>query len=167
MKFSISVMLVFFGTFFCGCHQQNPKTEIEFFNGVHFDLTKDESIVPINKLLNAHYKSLFIDSTINMPLYKVIHNNEYTIYIAIPFKFPLRKINANNLIKSDTIIPTNISSLDTSNTCYRSYQKKDTSIIEYACNIQSSLFYLVGTTTSPKVAQQMFNYQSLSKRFQH
>lgn len=143
---------------FC-CNTQQEENSITIFNNISFLVLKNEKILGTDHLLASEYFNLIENQDIQIPLYKSLNTDKYTIHIGIPYQAKLSNLNK---IRLDNNLTEIIS--DSSTFTYKKYTIKQKNIIEYAYKKNTNLLYLLAITHSDSIANSVLLPESLSHR---
>lgn len=145
------------------CTSNKEKGEVFVFNNISFKLIEGERVVNTDYLIAENYQSYFKSSNIQNPLFRCIKNQDYTIYLSIPYNTSI-----DTLMKFQILGQTaGLTELQTDTiTYFFKRQNNDTTYIsEYSTVIDKNIIYLLTTTNSKKVSDSLFNQTDLSNRF--
>lgn len=149
--------------FLVSCQPQNEH-EIPLFNKFKFHTDSTEKIAAIDSIAQIPYIQHFnnIDD-IQIPLYRIVQGNAYTIYLGIPFHTNLKSIAAAKAAKpnADTVLGL----LETPEYYYRQYKKGNLYLTEYMRNIDSaSIICVFAATDKAQIASDALSAEKLSDR---
>lgn len=154
-------LLVSIPLFLFSC-KGNSNNELHLFNNIMFKLHEDESRIQITGELQEAYFHYINEKPYQAPIFMIIENHNYLIYIGIPVATNLQEIADAGIIEGAQIITGPESDLSTYT--YRRYSYDADFISEYAVNVNDNLFFLFAMTDSQEVSESMFNLKELSGR---
>lgn len=155
-------------TFLCivltlwGCTSKEEH-EITLFNDTTFKLTEGEAMSSIDAKTEEDYYSYLNNNTaIQIPLFKCITSETYSIYLGLPIHttikkladFKLKEVNNSSFFESDT-----------TSYFYIRHQNKDKYISEYAKVVDGNTIYVLTVANALNVSDSLFNVEALSNRF--
>ena len=154
-------LLISLPLFLLSC-KSNSNNELHLFNNIMFKLHEDESRVQITGELQEAYFHHINEKPFQVPIFMIIENHNYLIFIGIPVATNLQEIADAGIIEGAQIISGSESDLSTYT--YRRYSYNAKFISEYAVNVNDNLIFLFAMTDSQEVSASMFNLKELSGR---
>lgn len=144
------------------CSNQR-ENEISVFNNINFHFKHNESVENITQSTITLYDSLFNGQYSEIPLYKKIRHQQYSLFLGLPFNTSLKKLKTQKYAIPDSLII----SKESNDSCFIiNYKIDKTFATEYAIQInKKSLIFLSGLTTKQAIADSLFTLENLSKRF--
>lgn len=139
---------------FWSCHNQSNRMDL--FAGLNFRMEKGEHQAPIDENLHADFKTFVPNS--NVPLYRVIESDDYRIFIGLPFRTSLEELTGG-----DSAVFSIVQS-DSDTVFYKKYTTESTVVVKFAKRYKDNLVYLVATTTSPLIADSLFDRTAWANR---
>lgn len=139
----------------------NSNNNIPLLNNNFFNTFPNEKINKIDTRVVNKFKALFQNQSIQIPLYRYIVTQQYSIFLAIPFNTnikSLKNFNLNNTYKLDTL------ESDSLNYVYKSYRNKNEYISIYSELLNNNLVYILTITESKRFSDSLFNKMGLSNR---
>ena len=158
MKKTLLLLLVI--SFF-SCNNQSEKNLL-LFNNVSFALLQNEKISNITSIEKDKFFSHFNEQAQQIPMYKCIKGDAYTVYIALPFNTTIQELCAADFIVCDQDVLTPI---EASEYYYKKYKCVDRFVSEYAISIDNNIVYVLATTSLESVADSLFSYEAIKNRF--
>ncbi len=159
MRFFLTFLLAFT---FLQCNNQG-KNEVSVFNNINFHLKPNESVENITQSTVALYDSLFNGQFSEIPLYKKIRHQQYSLFLGLPFNTNLKKLKSQKYERPDSVI---ISKAANDSCFIINYRIDKTFATEYAIQIdQNSLMFLSGLTTKQAIADSLLTLENLTERF--
>lgn len=143
------------------CNNPN-KDRLFLFNKISFDLKKNESLVELDSLHKTKYYSYFLNQDIQIPLYRCIKTNEYTIFIGIPLNSSIGQLKKINLNSSLRIIS---DKSDSSLFFYRSFSNKTENVSIYSRDFDDNIVFVIALSKSYKPDSNYFDFESINTRF--
>ncbi len=154
LLFSVSLFL-----FNC---KGNSNNELHLFNNIMFGLHEDENRVQITRELQEAYFYYVDEKPFQVPIFMIIENHNYRIYIGIPVGTNIQELAGSGLLEGAQLISGPES--DLSSYAYRRYRYDAHFISEYAVNMNDNLVFLFAITDSQDVSDSMLNLNELSGR---
>ena len=87
----ISVLL--FLLVLISCKSAISDQEVFLFNDISFNLRNNEKIVGLDKKNVAIFDSCFLNRKIQLPLFKCIKNDDYSLYLALPLDASIKELS--------------------------------------------------------------------------
>jgi len=140
-----------------GCHPKPKETLL--FDNVYFNNLQNEEI--ITELNNVHqdYQQLIKDKKIQIPLYRAIKAEEYTIYIGFPYQTNLQSLSQRPLFDAKII-----NQYDTTDMTYKAYQLDSMYVTEFSRKINQNFIYILAKTKSDSIQNTVLNTEKLVSR---
>lgn len=137
------------------------NNEIALFNETSFIIFEDEVICSIDFETKNKYTENFNNSNIQVPLFKYIKNNNYEIFIGIPYNTSIDLLYQKKNGINDSLLNSKLDSL-----CYfKNYKRSEKYITEYVSKVDASSLIQISTMTiSKEISDSLFNIFELSKR---
>ncbi len=146
----------------CACTSKK-ESEITLFNDITFKLIEGERSVNINAKAKENFHFYTSEHTsIQMPLFKNIESEYYTIYIGIPINTSIKQLAA---LKSSHIDNPLSFNTDEASYLYISHYNRNKYISEYCKKIDNNTIYVLTVSHTPETSDTLFNMEALSKRF--
>jgi hypothetical protein len=161
MKNRLIILLLLF--IFISCNQKKDNRYLSLFNNISFITeTNERPAKVITPSIKDTYQSLYNQSSIQIPLFKCIQANEYTLYIGLPYNTSISK-----LIESQSAHQAHFSDFrsDSLTYYYLSQKTNDVYLAEYTVNCNGNLIYVLAETKNSAVCDSLFNFDKLSNRF--
>lgn len=153
--------LVFYLLLLLSC-KSNNNSDLHLFNNIMLKLQEGESKAQITQKLQDAYFQYIDKKPFQVPIFMIIENHNYLIYLGIPVGTNLQEIADSDIIEEAHIISSPESDLSTY--AYRRYIYDAEFISEYAVNINDNLIFLFAITDSEEVSESMFNLKEISTR---
>jgi len=159
MKYGVSLILAVL--IIAGCSPENTE-EIAIFNEISFALHEGESIADFGDREKDQFHSYFSNTDIQVPLFKYITADDYSVYMGLPFNTSVRDISGFRLLNT----PQNQSAVrtDSASYFYINHRSETNYISEFVIDIDENMIYIIAETDSPQLSDSLFNYTALSKR---
>jgi hypothetical protein len=119
--------------------------EIRLFNNLTFILCQGEYIAEINTGIVNKYTGYFNNQDIQIPLFRYIKNDNYEIFIGIPYNTAFEKLALSRLAVSDS---SRQNFKNDSSFLYNRYVKNGYIITEYSEEFDNSSIIFISTITS-------------------
>lgn len=159
MKY-ILITLLAFSLIRCNNAQ---KDEIPVFNNINFHLEDGESTVNITQTTIDLYDSVFNGQFSEIPLYKKIQHQQYSLYLGLPFNTNLKKLKHQKYEIPDSLV---LSKTANDSSFIIEYKIDKTFAIEYATQInKKSIMFLSALTTKKEIADSLLNMKKITERF--
>lgn len=158
MKINISFLIILFIT---SCSSKN-RNNIVLFNNIAFELHGSEKSLLIDSLSQHDFQSNFNNSNIQVPLFKFIKANNYSIFLGLPINISLKKLMQFKATESpsDAIIET-----DSISYFFIKYKNEEEHKIELIKSYDNNIIYVVASTTSEMISDSLFNKKIIFDRF--
>lgn len=140
----------------------NSNNDLHLFNNIMFSLNEDESRTQITEELQEAYFKYINEKPFQVPIFMIIENHNYQIYIGIPVGTNLEELAGADIKEGAQIITDPESDLSTY--AYRQYSYDAEFISEYAVKVNENLLFLFAITDSYEVSESMFNLNELAGR---
>jgi len=147
--------------FIASCSTKNQNNVI-LFNNINFKLHASEKKLLFDSLSQQNFQLNFNNSNIQIPIFKVIQGNDYSIYLGIPINTSLKKL----IQFKSTIIPPN-TTIETDSISYffTKYKTGEEYKMELSKSFDNNIIYIVGSTRSQIVADSLFKKDIILDRF--
>lgn len=152
------LFIIIFVFFSCG----QPQTPSIFLgNGAVFKVLPQERIAPITKELQAQYQTMIMPyQQSEMPAYKVITTDNYTLYIGILLRL-------QNLEEFVNLYPNLGFKIQQGQYAYRVYQASNGDYVtESVVQSNDNYYYIATKTSNQEVHTSVFSEEELSKRIE-
>lgn len=142
------------------CTAGNER-QIVLFNDITFKLNEGETIIAIDEKEKKAFHSFFDSTPIQVPLFRCIKGDNYTIYLAIPINTSIIQLadyklaNTSNLSFYDS---------DSSSYFYINHQHEAKFVTEYSEVINENYIYVLAASSAPQLSDTLFNKKMLAKR---
>ncbi len=157
LKFPVLMLCVFLSA----CSNKSSDN-LPLFEDLDFQLIKGENVVPIDSNIRNAYSELFNNSIIQVPLFKSVKHNDYTLFIGLPYKTNINALTHYKQQNSDSTAV--FSSGD--NFYFKKYTHDSLFIAEFAENTSNNHLVFVSIITKAKqTADSLFSQKQFSKRF--
>lgn len=143
------------------CNSQHEQ-HVNLFNRISFKLIDGEKVLKIDERLEQKFKSFFNNSTVQIPLFRCVQNDNYIIYIGIPYNTSLRELANRSLEQTSSKA---FFEGDTINEIYKSYIKEEDFLTSYIRNFDNNLVYVLAVAHSEQLSDTLFNREEFSNRF--
>ena len=156
----ISVLL--FLLVLISCKSAISDQEVFLFNDISFNLRNNEKIVGLDKKNVAIFDSCFLNRKIQLPLFKCIKNDDYSLYLALPLDASIKElseIEMHGRFENDSF------STDTSTYFYAEEKSNNEKVLIYTQQFQKNLIYLLVHSKSTSLSDTLFSIDNLKKRF--
>jgi len=146
-----------------GCSVEEKRT-IQFFNGISFEIRNSESLGEVNEHSNLSYASCIDSLGVQIPLFKVVNGNQYTIYLGIPVDTSLEDIikKSQSRFEISKTIET-----DSLTYCYFKVNNNKQHLCVLTRKTENSMVFLIAESPSKQVLDSLFNKQSFINRLKH
>ncbi len=151
---SVNIMLV--------CCTSNKDASVLLFNNISFKLNDGEKVVTVDTKKKEVYNAYFDKGNVQIPLFKCIKANNYTIFIGLPLNSSIKELSNDSLALN--LNQTYFQS-DSTKYFYKTYRSSNEYHAVYAKNFDNNLVYVLATSPSALISDSLFNMQSLSNRF--
>jgi hypothetical protein len=160
-------MMKIITSYFCfflilACSSANKDSSVFLFNDKAFRLLDGEKVVTIDSKNEEIYNSYFDKKVVQIPLFKCVKTESYTVFIGIPFNTSVKELADLSLKK--TLNQTFFKG-DSTNYFYKTYSDKDEYITVYTKSFDNNLVYVLTVSNSAKISDSLFNQKTLSNRF--
>jgi hypothetical protein len=144
------------------CKSQQPKS-LSIFNDISFKLLDGDEVVDIDSSKKETFKSYVTYKYIQVPLFRCIESDFYSIYIGIPLNSSIKKLYKDTM--PNTIdLKLIVSETDSSSYFYKSYNHSSAKIYLYSENFENNIVYVL-VRTNGDMDDSTFTMQSLASRF--
>ena len=160
-QISIIIILVFLGSLLFQC---SPKSENEIFlfNDIFYQLEEEESIEEITQNRVELYDSLFNRNKPQIPIFRSIKHQDYSLFIGIPYQASYEQILKTKSKQKDSLL---ISEVITDSCWFIKYRVKDSIAAEYLAKTKdSSLIYMAMLSINHSKADSLFSLNEFKNR---
>lgn len=144
-----------------GCNNQHDQ-QVTLFNKISFKLIDGEKVVKIDDRIEQNFNSFFGSSTVQIPLFRCVQNDDYIIYIGIPYNTTLKELALRGIEQSSS---KTFFEGDSTTEIYMSYTFKKDFLTSYTRNFDNNLVYVLAVAHSEQLSDTLFNREELSNRF--
>ena len=137
----------------------NSRNEISLFNNISFKIYDNEYVTTITDSIKDNYLKKIEPKKKQIPLFRYIEGDDYTMYIGIPFNASLSHLIGSKLNGSTITALT-----DSSTYKYEEYGIDSLHTTELVVQIDKSILYILCETKSENAQNCLFNKDSLIQR---
>ena len=152
-------MLVLFA-----CKSANKNKEgVPLFDEIYLKLLPNEEVINVNTEIKNQYLTFFKYTNFQIPLFKYIKAKDYNIYIGIPYNTSLKRLS--NIEMSEKPLKNIEFKTDNRTYFFKKQNKEGLFITQYSKLLNKNLVYILITSQSKEISDNVFNQINLSKRF--
>lgn len=156
------IILFFSAILLAASCTSETEQKVVLFNGATFELKEGEEIVEIDTDKKEVYNHYAQKEYIQIPVYKCVTHEKYSIFLGIPINTSIKKIiEYNSLHRRDITLLES----DSINYFYATYENENNYVVEYAKTSENNLFYILVVSDIVERSGASFNKNALSKRF--
>ena len=159
MKKVFFLLFVTIGFFSCKNQDENS---LFLFNNVSFTLLQSEKSLTITKTEKDKFFSYFNEQAPQIPIYKYIKADTYTVYVALPYNTSIQNFSNSDFLLCDRNVSTQVKD---SVYHYSRYNCTDEFVSEYVTSVDGNIIYLLASTQSEAVADSLFSLETMKNRF--
>ncbi|MEL6194315.1 MAG: hypothetical protein AAFR66_19800 [Bacteroidota bacterium] len=134
---------------------------VYLYNDISFKLQENESVEDSGREIIAEYEKYRFPSDLQIPLFKCIKGDQYTIFLGIPYETSVEEIaDAQRLVQDPLLFEFGSNSpLLIRNHVNGTYST------EFLVPLEENLFYVLATSTSQPLLDSILTQEILTNRF--
>ena len=149
--------------FLLGLISCEPEVDngVYLYNDISFKVQENESIEDSDREIIADYEKYLFSSDFQIPLFKCIKGDQYTIFLGIPYETSVEEIaEAQRFIEDPLLFEVG----STSPLLIRNHPN-GTYSTEFLVPLEENLFYVLATSASQPLLDSILTQEALTSRF--
>ena len=142
------------------CELESDKG-VYLFNDISFQVHENESVEESNREIIAEYEKYLFTSDLQVPLFKCVKGDQYTIFLGIPYETSIEEIaDAQSLVENPLLFEAE----SDSPLLIRNHPNGVYST-EFLVPSGENLFYVLATSSSQAIQDSILTKEILTNRF--